>query len=182
MDFELSNYLLCLTAFLLVIVSARLIIVNNMLEAVIAMSLFSLLISVVYLIMDGPDVAMTEVALGSCLSTCVYLSFLQKLPLKIQNQITRAKIIPASIICLVFITTLIYVGLALHQYGDVNAPLQTHASKYYVENTEQDIGIPSFVAGLLASYRGYDTLGETTVILIAGISVLLLFSRKNEHA
>ena len=36
------------------------------------------------------------------------------------------------------------------------------------------VGIPNIVTTILASYRGYDTLGEVTVIFTAGIGVLLL--------
>ena len=32
------------------------------------------------------------------------------------------------------------------------------------------------------SYRGYDTLGETTVIFTAGIGVLLLIGRSKTHS
>jgi multicomponent Na+:H+ antiporter subunit B len=53
-------------------------------------------------------------------------------------------------------------------------------TKYYIENTKNDIGIPSIVAAILASYRGFDTLGETSVILIAGIAVILILARRRE--
>jgi multicomponent Na+:H+ antiporter subunit B len=33
------------------------------------------------------------------------------------------------------------------------------------------------VTAVLASYRGYDTLGETTVIFTAGVGVILLLRR-----
>ena len=33
------------------------------------------------------------------------------------------------------------------------------------------------VTAVLASYRGYDTLGEVTVIFTAGIGVMVLLSR-----
>ncbi|ABE04906.1 cation:proton antiporter [Rickettsia bellii] len=179
LNFDLSNYLLNLIVFLLVIISIKIILAKDLLEAIIYTSAFSLLIGVSYLLMDAPDVAMTEAALGACLSTCVYLNLLRKLPSNLKI-IQRTKIIPASLICLLFIATLIYMGLELPDYGDEYALLHTHLTKYYVENTSKDIGIPSFVAAILASYRGYDTLGETSVILIAGISVLLVFSRKND--
>jgi len=177
LNFELSNYLLNLVIFLLIIISIKIIIAKDLLEAVIYTSVFSLLIGVSYLLMDAPDVAMTEAALGACLSTCVYLNLLRKLPANLKI-IQRTKIIQASFVCLLFVVTLTYMGMELYSYGDANTPLQTHLTKYYIENTGKDIGIPSFVAAILASYRGYDTLGETSVILIAGISVLLVLSRK----
>ncbi|WP_408005876.1 DUF4040 domain-containing protein [Rickettsia hoogstraalii] len=179
LNFDLGNYLLNLIAFLLILISIKIIFAKDLLNAVIAASIFSLLIGVSYLIMDAPDVAMTEAALGACLSTCVYLNLLRKLPPDLKN-IERTNIILASLICLLFVVTLAYMGLELPNYGDDNAPIHMHSSKYYLENTSRDIGVPSFVAAILASYRGYDTLGETSVILIAGIAVLLVFSKKLE--
>ncbi|XVN44451.1 MAG: DUF4040 domain-containing protein [Rickettsia hoogstraalii] len=179
LNFDLGNYLLNLIVFLLILISIKIIFAKDLLNAVIAASIFSLLIGVSYLIMDAPDVAMTEAALGACLSTCVYLNLLRKLPPDLKN-IERTNIILASLICLLFVVTLAYMGLELPNYGDDNAPIHMHSSKYYLENTSRDIGVPSFVAAILASYRGYDTLGETSVILIAGIAVLLVFSKKLE--
>ncbi len=178
LNFDLGNYLLNLIAFLLILISIKIIFAKDLLNAVIAASIFSLLIGVSYLIMDAPDVAMTEAALGACLSTCVYLNLLSKLPPDLKN-IERTNIIPASLICLLFVVTLAYMGLELPNYGDDNAPIHIHSSKYYLENTSRDIGVPSFVAAILASYRAYDTLGETSVILIAGIAVLLIFSKED---
>ena len=40
------------------------------------------------------------------------------------------------------------------------------------------VKIPNIVTTVLASYRGYDTLGETIVIFTAGIAVLLLLGRR----
>jgi multicomponent Na+:H+ antiporter subunit B len=38
--------------------------------------------------------------------------------------------------------------------------------------------VPNVVTAVVASYRGYDTLGETTVILTAGVGVMLLLGRR----
>ena len=45
-----------------------------------------------------------------------------------------------------------------------------------VLDTVKETGVPNIVTSVLADYRGYDTLGETTVIFTAGIGVLLLLS------
>ena len=44
----------------------------------------------------------------------------------------------------------------------------------YIERTHDEIGVPNMVTAILASYRGYDTWGETTVIFTAGVGVMLL--------
>ncbi len=48
------------------------------------------------------------------------------------------------------------------------------------ERCEEETGVPNMVTAGLADYRGYDTLGETTVIFTAGISVILLLRRRGK--
>ncbi len=45
---------------------------------------------------------------------------------------------------------------------------------------EEEIGTPNMVTAGLADYRGYDTLGETTVIFTAGVAVILLLRRRGK--
>jgi multicomponent Na+:H+ antiporter subunit B len=178
-NFQLASWLLMVILIMLVVISIKLIFCNSLLKTMLISSMFSLLIGLSYLLMDAPDVAMTEVALAACLSSCVFLGFLSKLPTIQKVNLKPMRVISSSIICVIFIVVLTFAGLDLLEYGYIDSPLQNHLTKYYIEHTKSDIGIPSFVAALLASYRGYDTLGETAVILIAGISILLLFSQKN---
>ena len=43
---------------------------------------------------------------------------------------------------------------------------------------KQEVGVPNVVTAVLASYRGYDTLGETTVVFTAGAGVVALLRRR----
>lgn len=54
------------------------------------------------------------------------------------------------------------------------------ASAYYIRNAEKETATPNMVTAILADYRGYDTLGETTVIFCAGIVVFFIL-RKQKH-
>ena len=47
----------------------------------------------------------------------------------------------------------------------------------YEERVEEECGVPNMVTAILADYRGYDTLGETTVIFTACVAVILLLRR-----
>ena len=71
---------------------------------------------------------------------------------------------------------LFYGTLDMPNFGDPNAPATLHVAPDYIARSPQDIGVPNIVTGILASYRGYDTLGETAVVFTAGIGVLLLIS------
>ena len=63
-------------------------------------------------------------------------------------------------------------------YGDPNSPTNLHVAPLYISESMNRTGIPNIVTSVLASYRGYDTFGETTVILTAGVGVILLLRRE----
>ena len=72
---------------------------------------------------------------------------------------------------------LIYGTLDMPYFGSVDAPAQLHVAPRYINNSMQEIGVPNIVTSVLASYRGYDTLGEVVVIFTAGVGVLALLCR-----
>ena len=80
----------------------------------------------------------------------------------------------AWLICLLTLSVLFYVGNDLPPVCDPNAPASLHVSPYYIEHSHHETGAPNFVTAVLADYRGYDTLGETTVIYTAGLACLLI--------
>ena len=73
---------------------------------------------------------------------------------------------------------LIYVAEDIPEWGDPHSPASSHVSPRYIEKSEEETATPNMVTAVLADYRSYDTLGETTVIFTAGISCLLLLRRK----
>jgi multicomponent Na+:H+ antiporter subunit B len=71
---------------------------------------------------------------------------------------------------------LIYGTLDMPNFGSVDAPAQIHVGPDYLVRIPDEVGVPNAVTAILASYRGYDTLGETAVVFAAGIGVMLLIS------
>lgn len=59
-------------------------------------------------------------------------------------------------------------------WGDPESPASSHLSPYFIEHTMGDTAVPNIVTSVLADYRGYDTMFETTVILTAGLACFLL--------
>ena len=85
----------------------------------------------------------------------------------------HGKPLPIAVV-LVTGAALIYGTLDLAEYGDPNAPIHRHVAPTYLTEGPVKTGIPNIVTVVLASYRGYDTLGETTVVFTAGVGVILL--------
>ncbi len=52
---------------------------------------------------------------------------------------------------------------------------------YYVENTEKATGIPNIVTAVLASFRGYDTFGETIVVFTAALCITLILKEEKDN-
>jgi len=71
-------------------------------------------------------------------------------------------------------SALVYGTWDIPAFGAPDAPAQTHVARYYIDNAVEETGVPNIVTAVLASYRGFDTLGEVTVIYTAAVAVLLL--------
>jgi multicomponent Na+:H+ antiporter subunit B len=78
---------------------------------------------------------------------------------------------------------LVYGTLDLPAFSDPDAAIHRHVAPRYIQSAMEETGVPNVVTAVLASYRGYDTLGETTVVFTAGIGVIALLRRvrRNER-
>ncbi len=65
-------------------------------------------------------------------------------------------------------------------WGDSMAPASVHVSPYYIQRSQADTNAPNFVSAVLADYRGFDTLFETTVIFCAGMACLMLLRKEED--
>jgi len=75
---------------------------------------------------------------------------------------------------------LVYGTFDMPKWGDPHSPAATHVSPYYLEHSIEHTATPNVVTSVLADYRGYDTLGETTVIFTAGMACILLLKRRDK--
>ena len=72
---------------------------------------------------------------------------------------------------------LIYAAEDFPAWGSANTPAnQSMLSEYYIQNTYDDTLVPNIVTAVLADYRGYDTMFETTVVFIAGLSIFTILN------
>jgi multicomponent Na+:H+ antiporter subunit B len=73
---------------------------------------------------------------------------------------------------------LIYGTAEMPNWGDPNSPTSLHVSPRYIEKADEETHTPNMVTAVLADYRGYDTMGETTVIFTAGVACMMLLRRR----
>ncbi len=140
--------------------------------------IFSLSAASLYLVMDAVDVAFTEAAVGAGISTVLMLGTLA-LTTRREKTSKDNKALPLVIVSATG-ALLIYATLDMPPYGDPAAPINHHVAVRYIEKSGIEVGPPNIVTSVLASYRGYDTLGEVTVIFTAAIGVMALMGRSRK--
>jgi multicomponent Na+:H+ antiporter subunit B len=200
---------LVLDIFLLLLVAATaiaVISVRSLFSATILAGIYSLLMALVWTNMHALDVAFTEAAVGAGISTILLLGAL----VRTKRFAKRERLIEpkALLICVATGLVLIYGTFDMPRFGVPDAPI--HTGPVTQDHTKpslllQNVGkhpsaaprdkghpheghpdddfnghVPNTVTSLLAAYRGYDTMFETTVIFVAGVSLLLLLRRRRE--
>ena len=132
--------------------------------------IYSLLAAVMFVLLDAVDVAFTEAAVG--ISTVLMLATIGLVG-RYERGPVRSSLLPLAVVVATG-AALIYGTLDMPHFGDPTAPVHQHVAPVYITESPQQTGIPNVVTSILASYRGYDTLGELAVIFTAGVGVLAL--------
>lgn len=155
---------------------------RSLFGVVILSGVYSFLMASVLIVLDAVDVAMTEASVGAGVSTVLLLATLH-LTKTTEATSFRGTMIPLFV-AVVTGAALIWSTFDLPPFGTAEAPIHKHVAPYYLENSLRDTTVPNVVTSVLADYRGYDTLGETTVIFTAGIGVMLLLrgARRRDRA
>ncbi len=134
--------------------------------------IYSLLAAVMFVLLDAVDVAFTEAAVGVGISTVLMLGTIGLVG-RHERPSTRRSLLPLAVVVATG-AALIYGTLDMPFFGDPSAPAHQHVAPFYITESPSQTGVPNVVTSILASYRGYDTLGELAVIFTAGVGVLAL--------
>lgn len=145
---------------------------RNLFSVVVLAGVYSFLMATVLVALDAVDVAMTEASVGAGISTVLLLGALHLCGGEEAKPLTRPWL--PLVVTLVIVAVLVYGTLGLPAFSDPQAPIHTHVVPRYLQQGPVETGVPNVVTAVLASYRGYDTLGETVVVFTAGIGVIAL--------
>ena len=160
--------------------------VTNLFAAAMLAGIYSFLSAGLFTVMDAVDVAFTEAAVGAGISTVLMLATLSLVGSKVTTPEFRitsisAKVPPKRPLFPIFVVLftggiLVFGTLDMPPYGNPDNPVHQHVAPHYLEESGHEIGMPNVVTSVLASYRGFDTLGETTVVFTAAVGVMILLS------
>ena len=158
---------------LTVLVLAR---VRNLFAVIVLSGAYSFLMATVLVALDAVDVAMTEAAVGAGVSTVLLLGAL-RLCKSEEAKPAHRPWLPLAVAASTGLL-LVYGAMGLPDFADPQAPIHQHVVPRYMEN---EVDVPNVVTAVLASFRGYDTLGETTVVFTAGAGIIALLRRRKSR-
>lgn len=143
--------------------------------AVLALGVAGYAVGGIFLLTPGPDIAMVQVLVETLAAVFVVI-MLSRISERRRRRAAEVifgggkRIIRRDIL----ISVLVGVGVtAFALAAVVNRPTRdSMVADYYLENTEESIGVHDVVGAIITDYRGTDTLFEITVFSMAGLGVL----------
>ncbi len=177
----IDQWLIFLLLGFLAVTAVTIVYLRELFAIVMLFGIYSLLTASIFLLMDAADVAFTEAAVGAGVATVLMLS-----TLALTGGSERIKEAPKPWSLVLVVVTglaLVWGTMDMPEYGDPDAPAHGRVATRYITKTPTEIGVDNMVTAVLASYRGFDTLGEVVVVFTAGLGVLLIlgFDRRNRR-
>ena len=148
---------------------------RNLFSVIVLSGVYSFLMATILVALDAVDVAMTEASVGAGISTVLLLGALHLCKSE-EAKPAHKPWLPLA----VSISTgalLVYGAFGLPAFGDPASPMHKHVVPRYMQNETE---VPNVVTAVLASFRGYDTMGETTVVFTAGAGLIALLRRRKK--
>lgn len=166
----ITTLIVILLLVMLIVIAVAVHNLRSLFGATMLFGLFSLVAALAYVILDAVDVALTEAAVGAGISTILMLGTLALTHQRVEARHKRHW----AALCTVIFTgaVLLWATPEMPGFGDPMAPIHNHLAPHFLNESGKEIGIPNVVTSILASYRGYDTLGEVIVVFSAGVGVL----------
>ncbi|MBU1112307.1 MAG: DUF4040 domain-containing protein [Candidatus Omnitrophica bacterium] len=166
----LELYLLLIFMIVGAIVAVEL---KDLLSSVIAVGAVGLGLSITFIVLKAPDVAITQLVVEIlCLIILIRSTLKRDLPFS-----TSGRWFLNTMIALSFIGIFLFVAYkAIGDLPPFGYPIMKVASTYLKQGLAQT-GATNIVASVILDYRAYDTLGEATILFTAVIGVLALVRR-----
>ncbi len=158
--------------------------IRNLFVVTMLAGIYSLLTASVFVLLDAVDVAFTEAAVGAGITTVLFLGALLLTDREAKPRKNRSASLGPMLLVVLLGAALVYTTFdpRMPHFGDARAPAHERLAPEFLADSVRQVGvdkpvathIPNVVTTTLASYRGFDTLGEVVVIFTAGVGVLIL--------
>ena len=157
---------------------------TDLFRAIVLFIAFGLLLALVWIRLDAPDIALAEAAIGAGLTGALLLAGLAKLQIDTREDSRdhQSSVAQETTIIKYFkLLSMIAVMLLaiLLGYSVLSLPTESVGLVPLVNANLEDSGVTNPVTAVLLNFRGYDTLLEMVVLLVA---LLAVWSFDSKHS
>jgi multisubunit Na+/H+ antiporter MnhB subunit len=147
--------------------------IKDLLSSVIAVGAVGLGLSLAFLILKAPDLAITQLVVEIlCLIILIRATIKKDLPFS-----TSGRWLFNTISTLVFVAVFLFLSyFALKELPSFGNPIM-RVSQNYIKDGLLKTGAVNLVSSVILDFRAYDTLGEATVLFTAVIGVLAVIRK-----
>ncbi|MBU8891697.1 MAG: DUF4040 domain-containing protein [Bacteroidales bacterium] len=152
---------------------------KDLLSAVIAAGIVGYSLVICFLLLKAPDLAIVQVVVETITLIIMVAVVLDSTREELKVKIDTQQIFNISL-AFIFMLALIFFFV---QATDMLNPFGQHSLRMasaYVGETAAKTGSANLVTGVLFDFRGYDTLGEATILFTAAIGVLTILRIKGK--
>jgi len=146
------------------------------LQAILSLSALGYLVSLFFIYLSAPDLALTQV-LVETLSTIIFLLAIVKIPQTFKEHISPSVFIRDALISVVVASVVLI--LLLYANQGIVPPFES-LSYYFIEKSWPLAGGHNIVNVIIVDFRGYDTLGEISVMCLAALGVYNIIRSRGE--
>ena len=152
---------------------------EDLLSALVAQSIVGFGLVICFLHLRAPDLAIVQIVVETITLVIMVAVVLNSTRKEIKVTFTRAELIK-------YLVTFVIIGVLVYFFHQAIQPLEpfgAHTMKMaeaYVDNAAEKTGSANLVTGILFDFRGYDTLGEATILFTAAIGVLTILRLKGK--
>jgi multicomponent Na+:H+ antiporter subunit B len=147
--------------------------VKDLLSSVVAVGAVGLGLSIVFLVLKAPDVAITQLVVEIlCLIILIRATLKKDLPFAATGRWFLNTVVTVGFIAVFLMAA----AKCLKELPEFGYPIMKVAATYLSEG-QLNTGAGNMVSSVILDYRAYDTLGEATVLFTAVIGVLAVVRR-----
>lgn len=147
------------------------------LAALILLGGTGLITCITFIWFSAPDLALTQL-LVEVVTTVLILLGLRWLPKRVEDHgDSKAGLMPVRRLRDLTIAIVSGVGLSVLAYAIMARPTPNSIARYFLENAYTEGGGTNVVNVILVDFRGFDTMGEITVLGIVALTVYALLRR-----
>lgn len=163
------------------------------LTAIIIFTTYSLVMSILWILIKSPDLAITEAAVGAGITSLLFYITLRdvgelvsttKVKKRKKSKKTESNLAYnffSILFTLGIVSILLYTISFLPEQGGFNVPALNEVFDRYVSSGVEETGAINIVAAVILDYRAFDTFGEATMLFTATMGVVSLLRKKKDE-